>query len=57
MAKVDIKPGATLIHVYDGNPKKIDTFLDPAALFADLVDNDNAAGSQDVKNAAKATAL
>lgn len=45
MAKVDIKPGATLIHVYDGNPKKLDTFLNPAALFADLVDNDNAAGS------------
>lgn len=57
MAKVDIKTGATLIHVYDGNPTNLDTFLDSVALFADLVDNDNAAASQDVKNAAKATAL
>lgn len=57
MAKVNIKTGATLINMYDGNPKNLDAFLDSVALFVDIVNNENAAASQAAKDAAKATTL
>lgn len=57
MAKVNIKTGATLINMYDGNPKNLDAFLDSVALFVDIVNNENAAASQAAKDAANATTL
>lgn len=42
MAKIDIKTGTSLIEIYEGNPEKLDNFLDSVALFVDLVDSANA---------------
>lgn len=57
MAKVDIKTGTSLIEIYEGNPEKLDNFLDSVALFVDLVDSANAESTPAAQAAAKAVAI
>lgn len=55
MPTVDIKLGTTLVHIYDGSPDNLHSFLDAVALFSDTVNAEFAEATADQNTAAMET--
>lgn len=54
---VDVKLGTTLVPIYDGNPENLESFLDAARLFQQIVNTTFEAGTQAQKDAAAQTVV